>query len=135
MAAPIESEVPYHLAITLETSDAGIVTMKVFLKQGTGAINTKQDEDLVSQDSFSVITDNADKVLYDGAISIGANSRTSRLGLFWILRHSGFSSQRLLCSRTCLARNDPQIRWQKVPGHQEKRRTGLRRGPGSVIES
>jgi hypothetical protein len=76
-AAPIESEVPYHLAITLETSDAGVVTMKVFLKQGTGAINTKQDEDLVSQGSFSVITDNADKVLYDGAISIGANSRTS----------------------------------------------------------
>lgn len=76
-AAPIDPEVPYHLAITLETADAGVVTAKVFLKQGNTAINTKEDVDLVSQTKFSVITEDGDKVLQRGTISIGADSRSS----------------------------------------------------------
>lgn len=76
-AAPIDPEAPYHLAIAFETADSGVVTVKVFMKAGTGAIDTKQDEDLVSQTSFSLITDDAEKTLHSGSFSIGAISRGS----------------------------------------------------------
>ena len=76
-AAPIDPETVYHLAITLETDDTGTVTAKVFLKQGSAAINTKEDVDLVSQGTFRVITEDAEKVLQKGTISIGADSRSS----------------------------------------------------------
>ena len=75
--APIDPETAYHLAITLETADTGVVTMKVFLKQGNDAINTKEDVDLVSQASFSVITEDGDKTLQKRTISIGADSGSS----------------------------------------------------------
>jgi hypothetical protein len=76
-AAPIDPETVYHLAITWETDDTGTVTAKVFLKQGNAAINTKEDVDLVSQGTFRVITEDAEKVLQKGTISIGADSRSS----------------------------------------------------------
>jgi hypothetical protein len=78
-ATPIESDAVYHLALAFETSDAGIVTVKVFLKAGNGAINTKEDVDLVSKGSFSVITDDTGKTLRKSEFSIGAGARTSQL--------------------------------------------------------
>ena len=75
--APIDPEVAYHLAVSFETTDAGVVTAKVFLKAGHGAINTEEDEDLVSQVSFSVIDADPEKTLQSGSFSIGANSRSS----------------------------------------------------------
>jgi hypothetical protein len=76
-AAPIDAEAPYHLALAFETADNGVTTLKVFLKPGTGAIDTKQDEDLVSKVSFSVITQDPETLLEGGSFSIGAMSRTS----------------------------------------------------------
>ena len=77
-ATPIESDAVYHLALSFETSDEGIVTVRVFLKAGNGAINTKEDIDLVSKGSFSVITDDAEKTLRKSEFSIGAGARTSQ---------------------------------------------------------
>jgi hypothetical protein len=74
--APIDPEAPYHLAIAFETGDSGVVTAKVFLKPGTGPIDTKQDEDLVSQATFSVITEDSETSLHNGSFSIGTISRT-----------------------------------------------------------
>ena len=75
--APIDPEAPYHLAIAFETADSGVVTVKVFVKAGTGPIDTKQDEDMVSQTSFTALTEDPEKVLHGGSFSIGAISRTS----------------------------------------------------------
>ena len=75
--APIDPEVVYHLAVSFETTEDGVVTLKVFLKAGHGAINSKEDEDLVSQASFSVINEDSEKTLQNGSFSIGANSRSS----------------------------------------------------------
>jgi hypothetical protein len=76
-AAPIDPEAAYHLAVFFETGDSGVVTAKVFLKPGSGAIDTKQDEDLVSQGNFSAITEDSQKGLHGGSFSIAAISRTS----------------------------------------------------------
>jgi hypothetical protein len=75
--APIDPETVYHLAVSFETTDAGVVTAKVFLKAGNGAINSKEDEDLVSQGSFSVISEDPEKTLKNSSFSIGAHSRSS----------------------------------------------------------
>jgi hypothetical protein len=75
--APIDPDAPYHLALAFETADTGVVSLKVFLRPGTGAIDTKQTEDLVSQVSFSVITQDPETLLEGGSFSIGAMSRTS----------------------------------------------------------
>ena len=74
---PIDPEVVYHLAVSFETTDDGVVTVKVFFKTGHGAINAKGDEDLVSQGSFSVISEDPEKALQNGSIVIGAHSRSS----------------------------------------------------------
>jgi hypothetical protein len=76
-AAPIEPETAYHLAISLQTADTGVVTAKVFLKAGNGAIDTKADTDLVSKADFSIITDNSEKSLKNGDFTVGAESRSS----------------------------------------------------------
>jgi hypothetical protein len=76
-AVPIDPETAYHLAVAFETSKVGVVTAKVFLKAGHGAINPKEDEDLVSQGTFSVITKDSEKALRNGSFSIGAHSRSS----------------------------------------------------------
>jgi hypothetical protein len=76
-SAPIDSEAVYHLAIAFQTSEAGVVSVKVFLKAGNGAINTREETDLVSQADFSIITDNLEKSLEKAGFSIGADSRSS----------------------------------------------------------
>jgi hypothetical protein len=76
-AAPIDPEAPYHLAVSFGTDEAGVVTLKVFLKNGNGAINTKLEDDLVAQATFKVITENQEMSLEKGSISFGAHSRSS----------------------------------------------------------
>ncbi len=76
-SAPIEPEAVHHLAIAFQTSETGVVTVKVFLKAGNGAINTSEETDLVSEGTFSVITDDAEMSLEKDGFSIGADSRSS----------------------------------------------------------
>lgn len=75
-AAPIDPEAVYHLAVSFETTNDGVVTLKVFLKMGNGAINSKEDEDLVSKASFKLISEDPDKTLQSSSFPIGANSRS-----------------------------------------------------------
>jgi hypothetical protein len=76
-AAPIDPEAPYHLAISFKTADTGVVTVRVFLQAGYGAIDTREDTDLVSKGEFSVVTDDSEKSLKNGDFSLGVDSRSS----------------------------------------------------------
>jgi hypothetical protein len=76
-AAPIDPEAPYHLAISFQTADNGVVTVKVFLRPGDGAIDTSEDTDLVAKGEFSIIASDSEKSLKKGEFTIGADSRSS----------------------------------------------------------
>jgi hypothetical protein len=76
-AAPIDPEAPYHLAISFQTGDTGVVTVKVFLKPGNGAIDTREDTDLVSKAEFSMSIVGSAKSLKKGEFTIGGRSRSS----------------------------------------------------------
>ena len=76
-SAPIDPEAACHLAISFQTADTGVVTVKVFLKAGNGAIDTREDTDLVSKAEFSVITVDGEKSLKNGDFAVGADSRSS----------------------------------------------------------
>ena len=73
----LDPEKFHHLAVWFQTADDGTVTMKVFFKPGAGSINTAEDVDLVSAASFRIITDQAAKLLEQGSLAIGANSRAN----------------------------------------------------------
>ena len=75
-SAQIDSEAVYHLAVSFQTAETGVVTVKVFLQAGNGAIDTREDTDLVSKGEFSVVTDESDKSLKKGEFNIGADSRS-----------------------------------------------------------
>ena len=75
--AQLDPEKFQHLAVWFQTADDGTVTMKVFFKAGTGAINTAEDTDLVSATSFRIITDNPAKLLEHGSLAVAANSRAN----------------------------------------------------------
>ena len=72
----IDSEAVYHLAVSFQTADTGVVTVKVFLQSGYGAIDTREETDLVSTAEFRVITDDSEKSLKGGEFSIQADSRS-----------------------------------------------------------
>jgi hypothetical protein len=76
-AAPIDPDTAYHLAISFQTAETGVITAKVFVKPGVSAINSSEDTDLVSMAEFSIITADNEKSLKDGDFPIKADSRTS----------------------------------------------------------
>ncbi len=53
----IPSRSTYHLAVSFGTDGAGVMTRKVFLKNGNGAINATLKDDLVAKATFKVITE------------------------------------------------------------------------------
>jgi hypothetical protein len=75
--APLDPQKFQHLAVWFQTAEDGTVTMKVFFKPGAGSINTAEDTDLVSSTSFRIITDQSGKLLHNGSLAIGANSRAN----------------------------------------------------------
>jgi len=75
--APVDAEAVYHLAVSFQTADTGVVTVRVFLKAGNGAIDTREDTDLVSKGEFSIVTAESKKSLKNDDFTIRAESRSA----------------------------------------------------------
>ena len=76
-AVPIEPGSFYHLGVLFRPAADGTITMKAFLKTGTGPIKTDEDTDLVAQATFRVMSENPEKSLSADAIRLQPNSRSS----------------------------------------------------------
>jgi len=55
-AAPLTNGLPYHLAFSLDTNPNGLTTAGIYLKQGTGSIDSQNDR--VGWASFSILSSN-----------------------------------------------------------------------------
>ncbi len=54
-AVPIGTD-PYHLAVTFQTDDEGTVTVRVYVKQGSGEIHTESEDNLASEGRFRILS-------------------------------------------------------------------------------